>query len=258
MLTFIAITVGSVIALHVVLFALIKLFGRGGTGTIGDIQKAIGRALPMPLGIAIWVVAITLIAQKLVENYQLKEMLHVTSGEHVMNVDELLSMFRIGLLVMLATWFIARSIRSFCNIINNWHSEKDDIELDTTAIQAIASICIFITWSVGFIVMLQSMGLDMSAVVAVGGIAGVGIAFASRDVIASFFGGIIIMINRPFKVGDQIKSGSNVEGKVTRIGLYATQLKTKDGNPLYVPNSILNNSEILVVHNPIVDVDNDV
>ena len=101
--------------------------------------------------------------------------------------------------------------------------------------------------------MLQSIGLDMSAVVAVGGIAGVGIAFASRDVIASFFGGIIIMINRPFKVGDTIQSGGNVDGRVTRIGLYATNLVTKDNNPLYVPNSILNNSEILIVNNPLSD-----
>ena len=53
------------------------------------------------------------------------------------------------------------------------------------------------------------------------------------------------MFNRPFKVGDNIKSGSKVEGKVTQIGLYATYLETEDGNTLYVPNSIFNNSEIL-------------
>ena len=255
MITFITITLGSALAVHIFLCALIKFFGKGGNGTLSDIRSAIGAALPTPLGIAIWVVAITLVVQRIVENYKLEELLHAKTEEHVFNATELISMLRIGLLVILATWFVARTIRAFCKIINKWHSEKDAVELDTTAIQAIASICVVITWLLGFIVMLQSMGLDMSALIAVGGIAGVGIAFASRDVIASFFGGVIIMLNQPFKVGDTIKSGGNVEGTVTRIGLYATNLKTKDDNPLYVPNSILNNSEILIVEKPITDDD---
>jgi small-conductance mechanosensitive channel len=52
------------------------------------------------------------------------------------------------------------------------------------------------------------------------------------------------MLNRPFKVGDNIISGK-IAGEVTSIGLYATYLKTEDGSRLYVPNSIFNNTEIL-------------
>jgi len=251
MITFIAITLGSALVLHVVLYTITKILGGGGIGTVGDIRSAVATALPTPLGLAIWVVAVTLIAQKFVEYCQLEDIIKATTEKHVFNADQLISMFRIGALVILATWFFARGIKAFSNILNNWHRNKDAVELDTTAIQVISSIGIFITWCVGFIVMLQSMGLDMSAVVAVAGIAGVGIAFASRDVIASLFGGIIIMLNQPFKVGDTIKSGGAVEGKVTRIGLYATHLMTSDDNPLYVPNSILNNSEILIINNPI-------
>ena len=101
-----------------------------------------------------------------------------------------------------------------------------------------------ITWLVGFIVTLQSLGINMNAVITIGGIGGAGIAFASKDVVANFFGGIVVMLNRPFKVGDTIVSGK-INGKVERIGLYATYLKTEDGCSLYVPNSIFNNSEIL-------------
>ena len=86
----------------------------------------------------------------------------------------------------------------------------------------------------------------MNAVITIGGIGGAGIAFASKDVVANFFGGIVVMLNRPFKVGDSIISGK-IEGTVMSIGLYATYLKTDDGNTLYVPNSIFNNSEILTV-----------
>lgn len=243
MVTFIVITLGSAIALHIILFVVTKLFGKGGEGTLGDIRTAIGSSLPTPLGVAIWVVALTLVAEKLVEHFAWNPF-EIESGETTITIDGLLSMIRTGLLVILTTWFVARAIRAFSQILNNWHHNKDDVELDTTAIQALASVGVVITWVVGFIVMLQSLGFNMNAVITIGGIGGAGIAFASKDVVANFFGGIVVMLNRPFKVGDNIISGK-IEGKVTSIGLYATYLKTEDGSTLYVPNSIFNNSEIL-------------
>jgi MscS family membrane protein len=155
----------------------------------------------------------------------------------------------LGLLIIIATWFVSRGLRAFSTILDNWHLDTDGIELDTTAIQALASIGVVLTWVLGIIVMLQTLGMNMNAVITLGGIGGAGIAFASKDVVANFFGGLLILFNRPFQVGDTIKSGSKVEGTVERIGLYATYLKTEDGNTLYVPNSIFNNSEILTVKN---------
>ena len=243
MVTFIVITLGSAIALHIILFVVTKLFGKGGEGTLGDIRTAIGSSLPTPLGVAIWVVALTLVAEKLVEHFAWNPF-EIESGETTITIDGLLSMIRTGLLVILTTWFVARAIRAFSQILNNWHHNKDDVELDTTAIQALASVGVVITWVVGFIVMLQSLGFNMNAVITIGGIGGAGISFASKDVVANFFGGIVVMLNRPFKIGDHIVSGK-VDGEVTRIGLYATHLRTEDGDILYVPNSIFNSSEIL-------------
>jgi len=236
MLTFITITLGSALALHIILFTLTKLFGKGGEGTLGDIRTAIGSSLPTPLGVAIWVVAITLVTQRLVEHFKLQELFQLNSGEQVINTDDILAMVRLGLLVLLATWFFARGVRSFSTILNNWHHEKDDFELDTTAIQALASIGVVLVWVVGVIVLLQSLGINMNAVITIGGIGGAGIAFASKE------------LNRPFKIGDNIITGKIV-GEVTSIGLYATYLKTEDGSTLYVPNSIFNNREILTVKN---------
>ena len=246
MVTFIGITLGSALVLHLVLFGVTKLFGKGGEGTLGDIRTAIGSSLPTPLGVAIWVVAITLITQRLVDHYALNSLLEFNAGEDVINTDGLISMIRTGLLVLLATWFVARGVRAFASILNNWHNTKESIDLDTTAIQALASVGVVLAWVVGFIVMLQSLGLNMSAVITIGGIGGAGVAFASKDVVANFFGGIVVMLNQPFKVGDSIISGK-IAGTVTSIGLYATYLQTDDGNTLYVPNSIFNNSEILTV-----------
>jgi small-conductance mechanosensitive channel len=248
MLTFITIALASALALHIILFAITKLFGKGGKGMLGDIRTAIGSSLPTPLGISIWVVATTLVAQKLVEHYELQELLQFQSGEEIVNTVDLLGMIRMGLLIIIATWFVSRGLRAFSTILDNWHLDTDGIELDTTAIQALASIGVVLVWVVGIIVLLQSLGINMNAVITVGGIGGAGVAFASKDVVANFFGGIVVMLNRPFKVGDNIITGK-IDGEVTAIGLYATYLKTKDGSTLYVPNSIFNNSEILTVKN---------
>ena len=238
------ISLGVAAALHLVLWLIVKLFGQGGDGILDDIRTAIGRSLPLPLGIAIWTVAVTNVVQKIISLYEWQDVISLNAGDVVLNLSALISMKRTAILVLLATWFVIRAVRAFADILTKWHNEKDGVELDTTAIQALTSIGAVLIWFIGIIVMLQALGMNMNALLAVGGIGGAAFAFASKDVIANFFGGLLIMFNRPFKVGDSIKSGSNIAGKVTRVGLYATWLETEDGESLYVPNSIFNNNEI--------------
>jgi hypothetical protein len=84
MVTFIGITLGSALLLHLVLFGATKLFGKGGEGTLGDIRTAIGSSLPTPLGVAIWVIALTLTSQTLVEHFAWSPIeLESTEGESV-------------------------------------------------------------------------------------------------------------------------------------------------------------------------------
>jgi len=243
--SFIAVVISIAVVVQFVLWFITRTFGKSGKGTLGDIRTAIGNALPVPLGVAVWVIAIALVLQKIISTHELDDFILIQAGEDVVNLSSLILMIRTAILIILAAWFIARAIRAFGDVLNNWHEDKNHVELDSTAIQALASLGVVVVWFMGFIVMLQALGMNMNAVIALGGIGGAGIAFASKDVVANFFGGLLIMFNRPFKVGDTIKSGSKVEGKVTRIGLYATYLDTEDGNTLYVPNSIFNNSEIL-------------
>ena len=240
----ILIPLGVAVVLHLVLWLIVKFFGQGGDGILGDIRTAIGRSLPLPLGISIWFIAVTSVIQKIVVFYSWQGIVSLRVGDEVINLTALISLTRTALLVLLTTWFVVRGVRAFADILDKWHNEKEGVELDTTAIQALTSIGVILIWFVGVIVMLQALGMNMNALLAVGGIGGAAFAFASKDVIANFFGGLLIMFNRPFKVGDSIESGSKIAGKVTRVGLYATWLETEDGQTLYVPNSIFNNSEI--------------
>ncbi len=96
--------------------------------------------------------------------------------------------------------------------------------------------------------LLQNFNINLSAVLAVGGIGVAAIGLASKDVLANFFSGFMIHITRPFGVGDWISSpDKNIEGTVEQIGWYLTKIRSFEKRPIYVPNAIFSN---FVIVNP--------
>ncbi|HKK16678.1 MAG TPA: mechanosensitive ion channel family protein, partial [Gammaproteobacteria bacterium] len=80
-----------------------------------------------------------------------------------------------------------------------------------------------------------------SGVLAFGGVGGIAVGFAARDLLANFFGGLMIYMDRPFSVGDWVRSPDReIEGTVEQIGWRLTIIRTFDKRPLYIPNSIFN------------------
>jgi MscS family membrane protein len=95
---------------------------------------------------------------------------------------------------------------------------------------------------------LQTLGFSISGVLAFGGIGGVAVGFASKDLLSNFFGGFIIYMDRPFAVGDWVRSPDReIEGTVENIGWRVTRIRTFDKRPLYVPNSVFSH---IAVENP--------
>jgi MscS family membrane protein len=85
-------------------------------------------------------------------------------------------------------------------------------------------------------------------VLAFGGISGVAVGFAAKDLLANFFGGLIIYLDRPFAVGDWVRSPDReIEGTIEKIGWRVTRIRTFDKRPLYIPNSVFTT---IAVENP--------
>jgi MscS family membrane protein len=98
------------------------------------------------------------------------------------------------------------------------------------------------------LVILQTLGYSISGVLAFGGIGGIAVGFAAKDLLANFFGGLMIYLDRPFSVGDWIRSpDKEIEGTVENIGWRQTRIRTFDKRPLYVPNATFNH---ISVENP--------
>ncbi|MBE0662208.1 MAG: mechanosensitive ion channel [Bacteroidales bacterium] len=115
--------------------------------------------------------------------------------------------------------------------------------------QSIGSIFKYITISLGLFVIVQSSGIDLSAVGLLFGALGVGIGFGLQNITNNFISGLVILFSRPIKVGDRVEVGNTV-GDVVDISARATTLNTNDNITIIVPNSeFISNTVINWSHN---------
>ncbi|WP_457808167.1 mechanosensitive ion channel family protein [Kushneria sp. EE4] len=110
--------------------------------------------------------------------------------------------------------------------------------VDQTTASAVTKISGAVTLIVVLLLAMQLLGVDMSSILAVGGAGGLLVGFAARDVMANFFGGMVIHLDKPFQVGHWIRSPDReIEGVVEDIGWRLTRIRTFAGPPIYVPNA---------------------
>jgi len=105
-------------------------------------------------------------------------------------------------------------------------------------------ISAFVIYGITFLLLLGIFGVPLSSIGAAVGLIGLGLSFALKDLIANFISGMFILVNRPFKIGDQIEVDGE-EGTVRDIRIRATDLKTYDGRKVIIPNSTLYNDIVI-------------
>lgn len=119
-------------------------------------------------------------------------------------------------------------------------------EVDTGVIQFLSAIVKYGLYLILIMTILSLFGVATTSVVAAIGSAGVAIGLALQGSLSNFAGGVLILLLKPFKVGDYIIQGGS-EGTVYEISLFYTKLKTGDNKVVVVPNGILSNNTIVNV-----------
>ena len=150
------------------------------------------------------------------------------------------------LVIVMIAWFLIRFIRQAEGALVS--EDKVKKPMDQTTVGAIGKLLRLSIIITSTLVVLQSLGYSISGVLAFGGIGGIAVGFAAKDLLANFFGGLMIYLDRPFKVGDWIRSpDQEIEGTVEAIGWRQSCIRTFDKRPLYVPNATFAN---ISVENP--------
>ncbi|MEJ2760438.1 MAG: mechanosensitive ion channel family protein [Gammaproteobacteria bacterium] len=188
-------------------------------------DDALVDAMRVPLSALIWLIGLTFAADIV---------RHRTEAFIFEAVEPLRD---VGVIAII-TWFLVRFIkRAEDNVVRG--NVIKDASYDRTTADAIAKLLRLSVIITAALVMLQTLGYSISGVLAFGGVSGIAVGFAARDLLANFFGGFVVYMDRPFVVGEWIRSpDKEIEGTVEEIGWRVTRIRTFDKRPLYVPNSL--------------------
>lgn len=151
-------------------------------------------------------------------------------------MDQLTNMIRwsgvlTSIVVIFGAWLAIRFINDSVERLSKQFANR------RLLLHKVATILQFVIYvSTGAAVLLLSFVLDAGVLAVIGGTVAVSVGFAVKDVVASFIAGIMIMIDRPFQVGDRISFGDQY-GDVTAIGLRSVRVVTLDDNVVTIPNN---------------------
>jgi MscS family membrane protein len=144
-------------------------------------------------------------------------------------------------------WFFWRLIQESCQNYLAHQAQKGD-EVDYTTVDALSKLGHLLVIIAATLTVMQTLGFSVSGLLAAGGIGGFAIGFAAKDILANFFGGLTIYLDRPFSVGDWIRSPDrDIEGVVEMINWRHTRIRRFNKNPIYVPNAVFT---VIAVENP--------
>jgi len=119
---------------------------------------------------------------------------------------------------------------------------------DTTTVTALSKLAKLSIITIITLSIIQTLGVSISGVLAFGGMGGLIVGMAAKDLLSNLFGATMVYMDKPFKVGDWIRSpDKSIEGTVEEIGWRVTRIRTFDKRPIYVPNSLFTT---IVVENP--------
>ena len=215
---------------------LILLFTGISKKTATDFDDIILKSIQKPLTYLIILVSLILISEALNSLFQIFEFFDTSKVIYL-------------LIVILISWTLLRILNGYYSnksFLRNLKESDDPMVVEQTyeiTIRIFKIIVIIIT----ALTLMQEFGLSISGLLAFGGVGGLVIGLAAKDLLSNFFGGLMIFLDRPFKVGEFIKSPDrNIEGIVESIGWRLTVVRTFSKNVLYIPNSAFAN---IVVEN---------
>jgi len=229
MLIPIAIVLGVALIINIVQAWVLSRFAhrmsKGGFRWSAVIASSASR----PLGFIIWIVALSIALQMFIEpdsSKRLDSLAAIRIGQ-----------FRTGFVLLLCGWFLSRMVRSYEKMLTE--PREGEAQVDLTIVRAISNFLIVLVWLGTLLIAMQTYGVNMTAIITLGGASSFALTFAFQDVFKNLFGGVMILFSRPFRIGDDVEMRSkSIAGTVERIGLYQTCIRGWDKIPIILPNSM--------------------
>lgn len=197
-------------------------------------DDALIRAVRRPATLALWVIGA----------YYAAGVIYAHQG---LSFPDGVTLARDTIVIAAFAWFLLRLVDNVARGVRA-RAHEPGCKVDLTTVDALTKLGRISIVILAGLVIVQNLGFSVSGVLAFGGIGGIAVGFAAKDMLANFFGGLTIYLDRPFIVGEWIRSpDKEIEGTVEYIGWRHTRVRAFNKNPIYVPNALFTN---IVVENP--------
>ena len=171
------------------------------------------------------------------EYVEVKQYVKLMEEAYAMALDMLPSLLKAGLIFIIGLWVV----RFINRMVHRFFLKKD---YDLTLESFLQSFINFSLKGILFVLVITQLGVKSSSLVAVVGAAGLAIGLALQGSLANFAGGVLILIFKPFKVGDWIEA-QGVSGTVKDISIFTTKINTFGNQAAIIPNGNLSNHTIV-------------
>jgi len=150
------------------------------------------------------------------------------------------------MMVFLVTLLLINTIR----VLVEWYlisiAQRTASPVDQEVVPLVKRVGNLLLYSIAVMICLDHFHLDIKALVVSLGVGSFAIAFAAQETLANMIAGFVIMVDRPFRIGDRIRIPSTGQfGDVTKVGLRTTQILDMEHNVVIIPNSQMIKSEII-------------
>ncbi len=151
--------------------------------------------------------------------------------------------------VVIGAWIISSFLHDIIVIYGHEFARQSESDWDDRLIELLELIVKWLVWFGALMAILKVFNVDITPFLAGAGIAGLAVALAAQDIISNFFGGAIITVDKPFKVGDRIKV-DQYYGDVLAVGPRSTRLRTLDYQVVTIPNNKITSNSIVNYSEP--------
>jgi MscS family membrane protein len=146
--------------------------------------------------------------------------------------------------IIIGAWVVSSLAYNVISFYGRMIAGKTETDLDDRIIGLLEIGMKYIIWFIALLLILSTLEIDITPLIAGAGIVGLAFALAAQDIISNFFGGAMIMVDKPFKLGDRIQIDTFI-GDVVNVGPRSTRLQTLDYQLVTVPNSKMATSVII-------------
>ena len=141
-----------------------------------------------------------------------------------------------SLFIIIITWALTRAADSLIVSFVPANGTKS-LNSETRIQPLLRKFSNCVLWIIAAVLILRTIGYNVSGLMAGLGLGGAALALASKDTLANFFGSITVFVDRPFRINDRIRIGA-YDGVITEMGIRTSRLRTPENRTVFIPNSL--------------------